>query len=243
MLTLSHNTRLIIYTYLERRKVFIQMSQICKLDRKMIKNTTLLNHLRSGQMEIDISNTQKVEDRLFYMSAFEQILIKMSNQILGHQEMASFSKVKERVIQMGLCISFDLRHKNMVNHLHSISYMIGEFNNYTKFESIRLHSDHKKFDVSNYQNILKLMQVVEKIGNLNHLHLEISMNHSGRLLLQGIDYALPQNISNLHLTVQDEEIKMASLEGFFTIHTTNQQNLYINANKVNGNKPFGIFEE
>lgn len=49
-------------------------------------------------MEIDISNTQKVEDRLFYMSAFEQILIKMSNQILGHQEMASFSKVKERVM-------------------------------------------------------------------------------------------------------------------------------------------------
>lgn len=98
MLTLSPNTRLIIYTYLDRRKVFIQMSQICKLDRNMIKSTTLLNHLRSGQMEIDISNTQKVEDRLFYMSAFEQILIKMSNQILGHQEMASFSKVKERVM-------------------------------------------------------------------------------------------------------------------------------------------------
>lgn len=83
---------------------------------------------------------------------------------------------------MGLCISFDLRHRNMVDHLHSISNMIGEFNNYTKFESIMLHSDHKKFDVINYQNILKLMQMVEKIGNLNHLHLEISMDYSGKVL-------------------------------------------------------------
>ena len=108
----------------------------------MIKSTTHLNHLRSGVMEIDVNKSEEVDRSFYHLCAFEEVKIKLSGG-LGHQQMASFSKIEDVIKSMGLRISFDVYYPVFLgSNFMKVSHMISTFKNYPKVNSIWLNYDH-----------------------------------------------------------------------------------------------------
>ena len=77
MTKLSPNVKLVIFSYLDAKTVFLKMSLISKIDRKKIKEYFLLDHLRKGSKRIDICyNWFLDEDKESIWSEYQYCIFK-----------------------------------------------------------------------------------------------------------------------------------------------------------------------
>ena len=91
MIKLSPNIKLVIFSYLDAKTVFLKMSLISKIDRKKIRESFLLDHLRKGSKRIDIwFNWFLDEDKESIWSEYVSVLHFQRNLLLAqwHREVA-----------------------------------------------------------------------------------------------------------------------------------------------------------
>ena len=133
MTKLSPNVKLVIFSYLDAKTVFLKMSQISKIDRKKVKASFLLDHLRNGSKRIDICyNWFLDEDKEsiwseYQYSIFKEICFSLNGFVKLPKSLWFFEEIRKFSERLNLKVCFDIRAKLFEENQNKLLRMLDCF--------------------------------------------------------------------------------------------------------------------
>ena len=133
MTKLSPNVKLVIFSNLDAKTVFLKMSLISKIDRKKIKEYFLLDHLRKGSKRIDICyNWFLDEDKESIWSEyqyciFKEICFSLNGIVKLPKSLWFFEEIRKFSEWLNLKVCFDIRAKLFEENQNKLLRMLDCF--------------------------------------------------------------------------------------------------------------------